>query len=92
MKNQKLQKQVRELPCLACLPNEQKYPSEADHITTRGAGGVNEENNVWPLCTLHHRLRHSKGLGYIVNNYSQCKEWLINHDRGDVLSRVSDRL
>lgn len=86
----KLLAHVRTLLCLACgsLTNPQIYPTEADHVTSRGAGGADTESNVWPLCRSHHRMRHQQGLGYMVDHYQLCRQWLIKASRTDVLDRI----
>lgn len=79
---------VRREPCLACPVKGQRYPTEADHITTRGAGGPDTLENVWPLCTEHHRMRHDKGLIFMAKNYPSCAKWLALHGRWEILDAV----
>lgn len=80
---------VRARPCLACPTNGQRHPTEADHITTRGAGGGDVQNNVWPLCTKHHRMRHEQGLMLMVSCFPACAKWLVDHERMDILDAVT---
>lgn len=50
---------IREHPCLLC-----RYsfgPSEAAHVTSRGAGGKDIGNMV-PLCKAHHVSQHIIGI------------------------------
>lgn len=78
---------VKTLPCIICL----KIPSDPDHVTTRGAGGGDTANNVWPLCREHHNERHNKGLSYMIEKYSSCTTWLQLADRQDILLRHDRR-
>lgn len=76
---------VRTLPCMACT----KTPSEAHHVTTRGAGGGDTPTNVMPLCSFHHRLWHFKGPGYMIENFKGVLYWLEFAERFDVIERTS---
>ena len=49
---------IRTLPCVAChLPG----PSDPHHVKSRGAGGK-AENNLIPLCRVHHTEIHQQGV------------------------------
>ena len=48
---------VRTLPCTVC---RKPAPSEAHHVKSRGAGGV-EVKNLLPLCLEHHNFWHTMG-------------------------------
>lgn len=87
VKDQDLLDFVKTLPCICCL----KIPSDPDHVTTRGAGGGDTADNVWPLCREHHNERHNKGLSHMVNKYASCLTWLELADRSDVLDRITRR-
>ena len=52
---------VRKLPCCACvhLGEKQTTRTEAHHTRTRGAFGG--DDTVVPLCTRHHKLWHLIG-------------------------------
>ena len=79
-----MSKYTTDLPCLACgVPG----PNDLDHITTRGAGGKDEDSNLWPLCRAHHVIRHAQGLSYMIKTFPKCKHWLIEHGREDILTR-----
>lgn len=98
--NKPLLEVVKRLMCLACgggpSPsgisgiNYKNYPirSDADHITTRGAGGGDEWDNVWPLCRKHHQERHFHGLRHMAEKYNECRRWLEISGRIDVLDRI----
>jgi 5-methylcytosine-specific restriction endonuclease McrA len=86
IKNQELIDFIKTLPCLICYMR----PSDPDHITTRGAGGHDLADNLWPLCRKHHNERHSKGLGFMIKKYSSCKQWLIKANRKDILEKYEN--
>lgn len=54
---------IRTQPCVICGA----LPVDADHIKTRGAGGGDDQ--VWPLCRLHHTERHSMGIKTFQSRY-----------------------
>lgn len=91
MEDPELLKRVREMTCVACdsmWGRYQRYPTEAHHVTTRGAGGGDREDNVMPLCTFHHREWHKSGPGSMVRKYQTVLDWLEKWDRRDVLERI----
>ena len=71
----KLLRAIRELPCLAC-DGAQQTETEPDHVKTRGSGGNDSAENVWPLCRQHHCDRHLKGLRYMTENFEKCFDWM----------------
>ena len=71
--------------CLACGRAAQL---EVDHITTRGAGGGDEENNLWILCFDCHRKRHSLGWSKFLSTHSHLVQKLKEMGREDILERV----
>ena len=81
----KLIEHVKRLSCTAC---RKEGPSDAHHVTSRGAGGPDTRENVMPLCRLCHTRWHSLGPGYMVRNFTGVKRWLKKMERDDVLSRV----
>lgn len=78
---------VRELPCVACSPGRQVSETEPHHVTTRGAGGGDEVQNLMPLCREHHTEWH---LGFVkmVRKYPSVRYWLENAMREDILEKV----
>lgn len=64
---------IRELACIAC---GKSGPSDPDHIATRGSGGKDTVENLWPLCRAHHRERHDHGLLHMSQKYSSCDAFL----------------
>lgn len=81
---------VRRQRCLACG----RYGSDPDHVTTVGASGLtrfpgaDSVLNVWPLCRVHHVERGSKGLGHMISKYPNCRKWLEEKGRWDVIERI----
>jgi len=67
--------------------NECFGPLDRDHITTRGAGGK-DENNVWILCRKHHTERHKVGIFYFIKKYN-LKTWLIKNKREDIIDKMN---
>lgn len=65
---------IRALPCTACFKTP---PSDPDHLSTRGAGGENSEENLWPLCRKCHTERHKIGLTSFTAKYEQCQATLL---------------
>jgi hypothetical protein len=61
---------VRGLPCLLAGLTSPPCagPTEPDHVTTRGAGGADREN-LTPLCSYHHGLRHTMGVRSFQKHY-----------------------
>lgn len=82
--NRDLLEYIKTLPCLVC----QMVPSDPDHITSRGAGGHDKPENVWPLCRKHHTERHAKGLRYMVQKYVVLQTWLDLAGRTDILDKA----
>lgn len=50
---------VRAHPCVIGTGCEGRI--EAAHVTSRGAGGQ-DENNLTPMCHRHHAMQHTMGL------------------------------
>lgn len=80
--DRKLIEQVKQMKCLACgsLP-----PVDADHITTRGAGGDDTEDNLMPLCRRCHTLRHKLGIKTFAKKFLSVRRFLILKKRFDVI-------
>jgi hypothetical protein len=74
----------RTFPCLSCGTK----PSEAHHITTRGAGGDDVPENLMPLCTYHHQQWHQKGPDFMITAYPKVRGWLEHWNRTDILDRA----
>ena len=71
----------RTFPCLACGIT----PSDAHHISSRGAGGDDVPSNLMPLCREHHAEYHARGPAYMIRTYSRVRGWLEHWDRQDIL-------
>lgn len=80
----------RALPCVACIGERviQIYPTECDHLTTRGSGGGDEQHNLLPNCTLHHTERHKIGILTFAKKYQSVRVFLELMGRTDILDRI----
>lgn len=76
---------VKKLPCTACS----KQGGDAHHVTTVGAGGKDEFDNLMPLCREHHTMVHQIGWKKMCKNYPRVLMWLENAGRGDVIRRMN---
>lgn len=54
--------------------------STLHHLTTRGAGGTDDEWNLLPVCQLIHQMIHNKGLAYCAKKFPAIRDFLIQHD------------
>jgi predicted restriction endonuclease len=50
------------------------------HIKTRGSGGGDEQENIMPLCRLHHIEQHKIGIITFVEKYLQVRAYLQARD------------
>lgn len=60
--------------CLIC-----RKLAERHHIKTRGAGGMDDDFNIMPLCRYCHLLVHSIGLTSFSKRYQIIENWLISN-------------
>lgn len=77
---------IRTFPCLACEPGTQGTPTEAHHVTTRGAGGDDVPQNIMPLCAEHHQAWHMNPRRLILSAV-RVRGWLVHFRREDVFRR-----
>jgi hypothetical protein len=90
VKNQKLLDFVKKQPCVACGWNGDRFrPIDPHHITTKGAGGGDTENNVIPLCRVCHQYWGApfKGIKWMIEKYPTVRDWLERHKRTDVIEK-----
>lgn len=80
----KVLEMVRNQRCSACG----SWPSDAHHVTTKGAGGGDTGDNVMPLCRTHHTEWHQSGPGKMISKYPGVLRWLEEHERMDVIFRA----
>lgn len=76
---------TREYNCFVC---GKPGPSDPHHITSKGAGGGDVVSNLIPLCRRHHTEIHKVGLSKFAWNYPKFKDWLMMHDRFDILEKL----
>lgn len=77
-------KLVQDRPCVCC----NAHPSDAHHLTTKGAGGGDHINNLINLCRKHHTEIHKIGLKKMCWKFPKIKEWLVQNKRFDLLERI----
>jgi hypothetical protein len=84
-RNKKLLNEIKALSCQVCG----KMPVDPCHIRSVGAGGVDVEWNLLPMCRKHHSEQHNKGWIPMLAKYPmlelhlRCLGWQIV----DVLGR-----
>ena len=79
---------VEKMQCLVCP----RWPATAHHVSTAGAAGGyeyvdNAMSNLMPLCQEHHRMLHDYGYTKMIDKFPRVKDWLVRHDRIDILDR-----
>lgn len=84
--NKELLEHIRSLRCVACGSYP---PCDADHLITRGAGGDDSLENLWPLCRKCHYARHYMGLTEFVKKNLHLSEILI--EKGFYFDTISKR-
>lgn len=75
VKNPKLLKELRKLPCVVC---SRPGPNDVDHIRSKGSGGDDSEHNLWTLCRSCHMNRHSQGLTRFVLSRPHARQILFS--------------
>jgi len=57
--------------CMIC-----ELPQQTNHKKTRGAGGADAKENLWPLCFRHHTERHAIGIKSFRKKYGlEIENW-----------------
>ncbi|GAF84320.1 unnamed protein product [marine sediment metagenome] len=74
----------RRLPCVVC---DCAPPSDPCHITSKGAGGGDAEENLISMCREHHQEQHGKGWIWMCEQYYNLKVVLEGKGRHDVFRR-----
>lgn len=85
IKDPKLIKELGKKPCTACGAFG---ATQVHHVKTVGAGGHDTRQNCIPLCMKHHAAWHNHGAGWMVRHFPKVLEWLMTHQREDVLDRI----
>lgn len=78
---------IKTCPCII----SGETPSDPDHIVTKGSGGDDVANNVWPIAHRFHQERHLIGLITFINKYRACRIWLELAGRHDILEKLNYR-
>lgn len=71
--NKPLLEQYHTFPCSVCHSHG---TTVAHHIKSRGAGGDDVEENLIPLCHVHHSEIHQIGRRSMLNKYPWLSEYL----------------
>ena len=71
---------------IECCPQ-----THAHHITSVGAGGDDSEENLIPLCFVHHRRIHDIGTPEMCNRYPKVKDYLISIGREEKTRSKSEK-
>lgn len=84
IENRKLLDKITEQPCCVCgaMP-----PSDPHHLSTKGSGGDDTEDNLIPLCRMHHVMIHAEG-SKMLEKHPHVKELLIEMGRRDVIDKA----
>lgn len=79
-------KRIVDLPLLEsirknsrCVVCGDRYP-DPHHVKSKKSGGDDVRENLMPLCRLHHRECHDKGLTKFSSKYEKSKFWLLSYD------------
>lgn len=78
-----------QIGCVVCGHRE----TDAAHIKTRGSGGDNSNDNLLPLCRLHHHDQHKMGwerlcqLHPIVRHELKIRGWRLVDEFGQTKLR-----
>jgi len=77
---------IANLQCCAC--DNQTTKTDPHHLTHRGAGGGDVEDNLVPLCRKCHSELHQVGLGKFIDNHPVFFDIIIFKGRSDLLTRT----
>ena len=88
IRDPKALERARALPCVACGA---RPPSDPHHVTSRGAGGHDEDANLMPLCRKHHGMIETKGVLRMVEIFPSVYHWLAKNGRIDVYEKAMER-
>ena len=87
IQNEALCEMMREHPCYTCYG----WPTEAHHLTTRGAGGDDVEDNLISLCRECHTKIHQYGLSKFAEKHPRILSFLELHKRNDLLEKINNK-
>lgn len=83
IQNKALIQAIGQRSCIIC---GMKNP-HVHHVTTRGAGGDDVENNLVPLCSAHHTEIHQVGNQAMADKYPAFHIWIEIQGRNDLLKK-----
>ena len=88
-------KRIVDLPLLEsirknsrCVVCGDRYP-DPHHVKSKKSGGDDVQENLMPLCRLHHTEVHKIGLNKFTDKYTKARNWLLSNDYeiNDILMR-----
>lgn len=59
-----------------CVVCGKTYGTVGHHVKTKKSGGHDIEENLMPLCQVHHNLVHNKGIGALIEKNPLVENWL----------------
>jgi len=96
IENRELLDEIKTRPCLINWyvfnindPCRCSGPTDPSHITTVGSFGNDTEDNVMPLCRIHH-IEWGWGIGKFLKKYPIARKWLEEKNRFDVLDKIDN--
>lgn len=66
---------IRSMPCLVCNVKG----VDVAHVKSRGAGGSDEEFNLFPACRRCHQEQHKIGILSFIQKYLTVATYLYDH-------------
>lgn len=82
--DKKALQEARKQPCVVCG----RSPSDAHHLTSKGAGGGDIASNLLPVCRIDHQKIHQMGIVKMAHKHPKIKKWLTKHERFDILGKI----
>lgn len=73
--NKELCESYRDMACAICFIRGGGRVV-GHHIKTKGSGGHDHSKNLIPVCNIHHREFHDKGLRWVIDNHKSAREYL----------------
>ena len=88
VQNKALLEHFKRKECVVCGSR----PCDAHHLTTKGAGGGDTENNLIPLCRWHHSKIHSMGIQTFITTYPSVESYIKSIRRYELIDGLLETL
>lgn len=97
MKREKNRELIERVRLEGCIVNNQNCSGpvdfddvacDVDHVRTQGSGGGDVEDNLMPLCRVHHGEKGQIGYSGMINKYRRYHQWVADHNRDDIIERA----